>query len=81
MFTEKEIKDFQEELPSNGTLLLRQRTKISRLTIQKFIEGKKVRVDLAEKIWIEGWNIIKESKEKKADLKRHAEQVINKTYK
>lgn len=80
MFTKDEINELKSALPSNGVLLLRRRTRISRLTIYKFLEGTDIRIDLAEQIWKEGWTIVQEAREKKAELKRHADQVLNKKY-
>jgi len=80
MFTQEDIKRFKEELPAIGIRLIKERTGVSRPTIYKFIDGKEIRLPIAEKIWLEGWIIIKELKEKRAELKRHAEEVLNKEY-
>lgn len=80
MFTREEIKGFKDELPLKGIQMIKSRTGISRPTIYKFLEGEEIRLHLAEKIWKAGWLIIQEMKEKRAELKRHAEEVLNKEY-
>ena len=80
MFTTNEIKEFKEALPIKGIQMIKRRTGVSRPTIYKFLEGEEVRLDLAEKIWKEGWSIIRELKEKHAELKSYAHQMITKEY-
>ena len=77
---------------SNNVENLRAKTEIYRVSVErvgagpavpmiyKFLEGEEIRLHLAEKIWKEGWLIIQEMKEKRAELKRHAEEVLNKEY-
>jgi hypothetical protein len=77
MFTTEEINELKESLPKNGIHLIYDRTGISRPTIYKFFEVGDVRLPQMEKIWIEGWLVVKEFKEKKAELKSHAQEVIN----
>lgn len=80
MFTKDEVSELKNALPGNGVLLLRRRTRISRLTIYKFLDGTAIRIHLAEQIWKEGWAIVKEARQKKAELRRHADEVLNKKY-
>ncbi len=77
MFTVEEIKELKESLPKNGIHLIHNRTGISRPTIYKFFEAGDVKLPQMEKIWIDGWLVVKEYKEKRAKLKSHAQQVIN----
>ena len=77
MFTAEEINQLKESLPKNGIRLIHNRTGVSRPTIYKFFETGDVKLHQIEKIWTEGWSVVKEFKEKKAELKSHAQEVIN----
>jgi hypothetical protein len=77
MFTNKELDEMKDALPYKGIHLIHSRTGVSRPTIYKFFEGKDVGLSQMEKIWKEGWTIIRELKEKRAELKKHAQEVIN----
>jgi len=77
MFTAEEINELKEALPKNGIHLIHNRTGVSRPTIYKFFETGDVKLHQIEKIWTEGWSVVKEFKEKKAELKSHAQEIIN----
>lgn len=77
MFTIDEINELKNTLPQKGIHLIHNRTGVSRPTIYKFFEGKDIGLSQMEKIWIEGWLIIKEFKERRAKLKEHAQKVID----
>ena len=77
MFTIDEITELKKTLPPKGIHLIHIRTGVSRPTIYKFFEGKDIGVPQMEKIWFEGWMIIKEFKEKRAKLKEYAQKVID----
>ena len=77
MFTIDETNKLKDTLPQKGIHLIHIRTGVSRPTIYKFFEGKDIGLPQMEKIWIEGWSIIKEFKERRAELKEHAQKVID----
>jgi hypothetical protein len=77
MFTTEETNELKKALPYRGIQMICNRTGVSRPTIYRFLEGADVGIEYTEKIWKEGWSIIRELKEKRAELKKHAQEVIN----
>ena len=77
MFTVEEVSELKNSLPRNGIHLIHTRTGVSRPTIYKFFEGGDIGLAQMEKIWKEGWSIIREYKQKRKELKEHAQKVIN----
>ena len=80
MFNKNEIEELKNVLPGNAVQELKQRTNFARVTIAKFLDGNVVKHTIAIRIWKEAWNLVRETRQTKAALKKQAMEVMSETY-
>lgn len=78
MFTKEEIELIKRELPSRAVTELAKETGISRPTIYRFFEGKKVKSYLQETIYLAALRVIEKHQKRKSYIRLKMEKVFPK---
>lgn len=76
MFTQSDVQILASLLPSRAVKRISRKTKISRPTIYKFLNGKKIRTDLAQKIYEAGVLLAEENKSKETLLRQKSAELL-----
>lgn len=79
MFTKEEIELVKNELPDRAMTQLAIETGISRPTIYRFFEGKKIKSYMQEQIYLAALKIIDQYQKKKNHLLKKTELVFSRT--
>jgi len=77
MFTQNDVDILLKELPSNAVLDIYKDTGISRPTIYRFLDGKKIRSGLQERIYISALKVIEQDKIKTRKIKQERSRILN----
>jgi len=76
MFTQEDVNIIKKELPSSAIMEIYHKTGISRPTIYRFLNGKKVRTNSQQRIYVAALKIIERDKVKTSRIKRERSRIL-----
>lgn len=79
MFTKEEIELIKNELPDRAMTQLAIETGISRPTIYRFFEGKKIKSHMQEQIYLAALKIIEQYQKKKSSIKKKTDMLFSRS--
>lgn len=77
MFTQDDVNILKNQLPTSAVMEIFKRTKVSRPTIYRFLNGEKVRYALQLKIYSAALKIIERDKIRTGKIKQQRERILN----
>jgi predicted transcriptional regulator len=77
MFTQSDVNILKEQLPTSAVMEIFKRTKISRPTIYKFLNGEKIRSRFQIRIYTTALKIIERDKIQTGKIKKERSRILN----
>lgn len=77
MFTQSDVNILKEQLPTSAVMEIFKRTKISRPTIYKFLNGEKIRSRHQIRIYTTALKIIERDKIQTGKIKKERSRILN----
>lgn len=77
MFTQSDVNILKEQLPTSAVMEIFKRTKISRPTIYKFLNGEKIRARFQIRIYSTALKIIERDKIQTGKIKKERSRILN----
>lgn len=79
MFTQEDVNIIKKELPTCAVMDIHKKTGISRPTIYRFLNGKKIRSTFQERIYLAALKFIERDKIKTSKIKKERIRILGKT--
>lgn len=79
MFTQEDVNIIKKELPTSAIMDIHKKTGISRPTIYRFLNGKKIRSTFQERIYLAALKFIERDKIKTNKIKKERIRILGKT--
>jgi hypothetical protein len=77
MFTQSDVNILKEQLPTSAVMEIFKRTKISRPTIYRFLNGEKIRTRFQIRIYVTALKIIERDKIQTGKIKKEGSRILN----
>lgn len=77
MFTQDDVNILKNQLPTSAVMEIYRRTRISRPTIYRFLNGEKIRYRLQLKIYSAALKIIERDKIKTGKIRQERSRIFN----
>lgn len=77
MFTQDDVNILRNQLPTSAVMEIFKRTKISRPTIYRFLNGERIRYRLQLKIYSTALKIIERDKIRTGKIKQERSRILN----